>query len=361
MIPIAQPAIGSLERERVDEVLASGMLADGPEVRAFEDAFADMCDVDHAIATSNGTTALHAALWALGIGEGDRVITTPFSFIASANAIRLCGGEPVFVDIDPATYNLDPELVEQQLRADDTIEAILPVHLYGLPADMPRFRALADTYDVHLIEDCAQAHGATVDGSPVGSTGDVGCFSFYPTKNMTTGEGGMITTDDDEIAKRAASFVNHGRVAGDRSYDHAHVGHNFRMTSIAAVLGQVQLDRLDRFVKHRREHADYLNVALNGSDVSTPTAPDGYRHVYHQYTIRSTDRDGLRETLTEHDIGAGVYYPRPIPDEAAYDGVDVDIPHARAAADEVLSLPVHPGLDSDDLFHIAEVVTSHAS
>ena len=219
MIPIANPEIGSAEKDGVLDVLESGMLADGPVVREFEDDFAAYCGTEHAVATSNGTTALHAAMEGLGLGEGDRVITTPFSFIASANAIRLAGAEPVFADIDPATYNIDPESVEETIQAyDGEIDAILAVHLYGLPAAVEQLAKLAESYDAYLIEDAAQAHGATVNGERVGSIGDVGCFSFYPTKNMTTGEGGMVVTDDDAIAEGAARFVNHGRTD---KYGHA--------------------------------------------------------------------------------------------------------------------------------------------
>lgn len=362
MISIAQPDLGEREIEQVSEIIESGMIADGPEVRAFEDEFAQYCGVGHTVATSNGTTALHAGLKALGIGEGDRVITTPFSFIASANAIRLAGATPVFADIDPETFNLDPAAVESLLADDpDGYDAILPVHLYGLPADMPRFVELAQEYDLALIEDAAQAHGASIDGQPVGSFGDIGCFSFYPTKNMTTGEGGMITTDDAAIAEQAASYANHGRVTGDRSYDHGTLGHNFRMTSIAAAIGRVQLERLGEFVSARQENARYLVDELFDADVDVPDVPDDRAHSFHQFTIRHDDRDGLREHLSDHEIGSGVYYPRVIPDEGAYSEVSVDVPHARTVTEEVLSLPVHPGLVSDDLDHIVEVIQAYAS
>lgn len=353
--------VGEAETDRVTEIIESGMLADGPEVRAFEDEFATSTKVDHAVATSNGTTALHTALEALGIGQGDRVITTPFSFIASANAIRLVGAEPVFADIDPGTYNLNPAAVENHLQEDGDIAAVLAVHLYGLPADMNRLKELADRYDVHLIEDAAQAHGATVDGQPVGSIGDVGCFSFYPTKNMTTGEGGMITTDDETIAKQASSFANHGRTAGSRDYDHATVGHNFRMTSIAAAIGRVQLKRLNDFVNARQTHAAQLSRGLEDSAVEIPSIPDNRTHSFHQYTIRYENRNELREHLADQEIDSGVYYPRVIPDEGAYRDSTVDVPTARTVASEVLSLPVHPGLDNDDLDHIVEVIQKYAT
>ena len=359
MIPIANPDIGQAEHERVQEVLDSGMLADGPVVREFEDEFADYCGVEHAVATSNGTTALHTAFEALGIGDGDRVVTTPFSFIASANAIRLAGGEPVFADIDPETYNLDPDAVEATIHeCDGDVAAILAVHLYGLPADMARLRALADEYDVALVEDAAQAHGATVDGQRVGSIGDVACFSFYPTKNMTTGEGGMLTTDDEAIAERAKRFVNHGRT---ESYEHAEVGHNYRMTSIAGALGIAQLEKLPDYIEDRRANAAALTDGLADAGVQTPTAPDGRTHVYHQYTVRAEDREALTDRLDEHDVGYGVYYPIPIHEQPAYADVDADAPAAERAANEVLSLPVHPELDDTDLAAIINAVAGESA
>ena len=357
MIPIANPEIGSAEKEGVLEVLDSGMLADGPVVREFEDDFAAYCGTEHAVATSNGTTALHAAMEGLGLGKGDRVVTTPFSFVASANAVRLAGAEPVFADIDPATYNLDPESVEETIQAyGGEIDAILAVHLYGLPAAVERLAELAEASDAYLIEDAAQAHGATVNGERVGSIGDVGCFSFYPTKNMTTGEGGMIVTDDDAIAERAGRFVNHGRTD---KYGHAEVGHNFRLTSIGGALGRAQLEKLPAFTEARRENAAQLTAGLADSAVTTPTEPEGRKHVYHQYTVRYEDREELQATLDDHDIGYGVYYPRCIHEQPAYDGVSVNAPRAEKAAEEVLSLPVHPKVDEADIQRIIEVITNN--
>jgi len=241
MIPVANPDVGQKARDGVQSVFDRGQLADGEEVRRFEAEFADFCETDHAVATTNGTTALHAGLEALDIGPGDAVVTTPFSFVASANAIVHAGATPVFADIDPATLTLDPAAVETVLNERDDIAAILAVHLYGTPAEMDALRSLADDHDVFLVEDAAQAHGAEYNGDRVGSLGDLACFSFYPTKNMTSGEGGMITTDDAEVADRAARFCDHGRTDG---YEHAEIGHNFRMTSLCAAIGRAQLERL---------------------------------------------------------------------------------------------------------------------
>ncbi len=355
-INIANPIIGDDEHERVTAVLDSGMLADGPEVRAFESEFADYCDAAPGVATSNGTTALHAARHAVGVEPGDRVLTTPFTYIATANAVSFCGAEVAFVDIDAETYNIDPDALERRLRAGEQVDAVVPVHLYGLPADMPRILDLAEEYDFAVVEDAAQAHGATIDGQPVGSFGDAACFSFYPTKNMTTGEGGMITTDRTDVAERAAQFVDHGRNEG---YEHAVVGHNFRMTSIAAALGRAQLERLPSFTASRREHAAQLTEGLAATPVETPVVPDGRTHVYHQYTIRTSDRDGLRAHLDEDGIGTGVYYPTPVHEQGAYDHVDASAPRAEAVADEVLSLPVHPSLSTTDVERIVTAVRDY--
>ena len=357
-ISIASPDLGEEEKRRVEAVIESGVVADGPEVRSFEEEFASYCDTEHAVGTSNGTTALHTVLHALGIGEGDRVVTTPFSFVASANAIRLCGAEPVFADIDPETYNLDPAAVQEAFdEHDGDIDAIVAVHLYGLPADIEPLAELADEHDAALIEDAAQAHGATYRGEPVGSFGDAACFSFYPTKNMTTGEGGMITTDREDVAERAAQFINHGR---DGTYDHAELGHNFRMTSIAAAIGRAQLEKLPDYVEQRRENARRLTDRFEDADgVVPPFEPSHARHSYHQYTIRCSDRDGLKEYLEDSGIDVGVYYPTPIHEQPAYEHVDTDAPVAERTAEEVLSLPVHPDLSTDDVRTIATVVQSY--
>jgi len=362
-VPIADPELSADARERVTAILEDGRLADGPEVRAFEEEFATYCGANKGVATSNGTTALHAALEAVGLDDGDAVITSPFSFVASANAIRLAGGTPVFADIDPETYTLDPADVRRILADRDDVVGLLPVHLYGLPADMPTLCAIADEHDLFVVEDACQAHGAKVDGQRVGTCGDAACFSFYPTKNMTTGEGGMIVTDRDDVADRAASFVNHGRdVSGTGSYDHVCLGHNFRMTSIAAAIGRVQLERLPKFNRTRRENAAVYDEELADLPLETPTVPTDRRHVYHQYTVRTDDRDALAATLAERDIGTGIYYETPIHRQPAYETVSTaaaQLPAAELAADEVLSLPVHQELSAGDRRTVVEAVRDH--
>jgi len=355
-IPVASPELGSRERERVLDVLDSGLLADGPEVRAFEEEFATQCGVDHAVGTANGTAALHAALRACGIGEGDTVVTTPLSFVATANAVRFCGARPVFADVDPETYNLDPESVRAVVEREGGVDAVLPVHLYGLPADVDALADIAAERDAALVEDAAQAHGARYRGDPVGSLGDAAAFSFYPTKNMTTGEGGMVVTDEESVADRAARFVNHGR---DGTGTYVDVGHNFRMTSIAGAIGRAQLPRLDAFVRARRRNAARLNDALVDSAVTTPVEPDGRRHAYHQYTVRCEHRDALVAHLDDAGIDTGVYYPDPIHELPAYDGVDASCPVAERAAREVVSLPVHPALTDEQVERVATALREY--
>lgn len=357
MISVANPQLGAAERAAVLDVIDSGVVADGPEVRSFEDEFAAYCGVEHGVATANGTAALHAALVALGIGDGDRVVTTPFSFVASSNAIRLAGATPVFADVDPETFNLDPIAAERAVRAADA-DAILVVHLYGLPADMAALRDVAADTDVLLVEDAAQATGARFRGRSVGQFGDAAAFSFYPTKNITTGEGGMVLTGRGDVAEVAASYVNHGRT-GDGTYEHARVGHNYRMTSIGAAIGRAQLERLPAWIETRRRNARRLTEALRHvTDVHPPVEPDRHRHAYNQYTVRSERRDDLRAHLAESGVDSAVYYPTPIPDLAAYAGVDSDVPATRRACEEVLSIPVHPGLDESAVERVVDALRS---
>ncbi|MFC7134029.1 MULTISPECIES: DegT/DnrJ/EryC1/StrS family aminotransferase [Salinibaculum] len=355
-VAIADPWVGDEEKAAVERVLDSGQLAHGDEVAAFESEFADYCDCEHGLATANGTAALHAALEGLGIGPGDTVVTTPFTFIATANAVRLVGAEPVFADTDPETYNIDPEAVRARIRAaDGDVDAILAVHLYGHPAPLSELAAIADEYDAALVEDCAQAHGARHEGRPVGSVGDVGCFSFYPTKNMTTGEGGMVVTDRDDVHERAGQFVDHGR---DGHSGHVRVGHNLRLPDLAAAIGRVQLRRLPEFVEKRRENARRLTEAIEEADIEAPTERSGVRHAYHQYTVRSDRRDELADRLAEFGVDTAVYYPKAVHKEPAYDEFDPEAPVAERAAETVLSLPVHPRLSRRDVDAIVTALGS---
>jgi dTDP-4-amino-4,6-dideoxygalactose transaminase len=353
MIPISLPLLGEEEKRAVLETIDSGQLAQGRRVKAFEEAFAAVCGVRHAIATSSGTTALHAAVLAHGIGPGDEVITTPFTFIASANAAIFVGARPVFVDIDERTYNIDPGRIEAAISP--RTKAILPVHLFGNPCDMETIMDIAAKHGLVVIEDACQAHGATVGGRKVGSFG-TGCFSFYPTKNITTAEGGIITTNDDELADRVRLIRSHGQ---RERYYHEMIGYNFRMTEIQAAIGLVQLGKLEQFNVARRTHAEYLTARLRG--VIVPTETPGCKHVYHQYTIRVPNgRDGLADHLREHGIATMIYYPVPVHKQVVYQrlGYQDHLPLAEQASREVLSLPVHPALTQQELDKIVEGVNS---
>jgi len=352
--------IGDEEKEAVIRVLDSGQLAQGSVVAEFEAAFAEYCGVKHAIATSNGTTALHVALLANGIGPGDEVITTPFTFIASANTVLYTGAKPVFVDIEPGSFNIDPDKIEAAITP--RTKAIMPIHLYGNPAEMGRIMEIAERHGLAVIEDAAQAHGTEIDGKRAGSWG-TGCFSFYPTKNITTGEGGIVTTDDDCLADRARLLRAHGmRVR----YYHETMGYNFRMTNIHAAIGLAQMPKLEGFNERRIANAAYLSEHLPKDVVQVPQVRPGTRHVFHQYTVRvlpPLKRDELRAHLTEQGVGSEVYYPVPVHQQQLYREMGYrgeGFPESERASKEVLSLPIHPGLSQDDLEVIVDAVKSKA-
>ena len=354
MIPISKPYIGAAEKQAVLEVLESGMLAQGARTAKLEEKWAAACGAKYAIATSSGTTALHIALMAHGIGPGDEVITTPFTFIASVNSILYVGARPVFVDIDAGTFNLNPDLLAAAVTP--RTKAILPVHLYGYPCDMDAIGAVAQRHGLAIIEDAAQAIGADYKGKRVGSFG-VGCFSLYATKNVMSGEGGMITTDDEALLRRCRMLRNHGM---ERRYYHDMLGYNFRMTDLNAAIGLAQIDRLDDFTAQRRANAAFLNGAIES--VVTPKVKPGYGHVWHQYTIRvdnGRDRDAAVRQLNAAGVGTGIFYPVPANRqqhlvEMGYG--DVSLPVAERVAQEVISLPVHPQLSQADLETIATEV-----
>lgn len=355
-IPIAKPLIGDEEINAVVEVLKSGMLASGKEVEAFEREFAQYLGAKYGIATCNGTTALDVALKALKIKEGDKVITTPFTFIASANSILFQGAKPIFADIDPKTFNLNPDDVLEKIT--DKTKAILVVHLYGQPADMKAFKEIAEDYKLYLIEDCAQAHGAEFEGQKVGTFGDIAAFSFYPTKNMTTGEGGMVITNNEELARRAKLLINHGQT---KKYYHEELGYNLRMTNIAAAIGRAQLKKLDKWNAKRAENAKLLTEGISKIKGLTPPYVDPrVKHVFHQYVIRVEDdfpltRNELMEKLREKGIGTAVHYPMPVHWQPLYQKLGYPkecCPNAVEASMRVLSLPVHPAVSEEDVAYI---------
>src|SRR6056297_1067223 len=271
MIPIANPIITDEEKELVNEVMDSGMLIMGEYVKEFEEKFANYSDAKHGIATSSGTTALDVAIKALEIEEGDKVITTPFTFIASSNSILYSKADPIFADVKDDTFNIDPDSIRELLKEHPDTKALMIVHLYGLPCDMDEIMEIVNEHNLLLIEDSAQAHGATYNGRKVGSFGEVSAFSFYPTKNMTTSEGGIVLTDDQEIMERARLLVNHG---SPKKYHHDILGYNYRMTNISAAIGLVQFKKLDRFNKQRRKNARRLTEGLNDLTwLQTPVIP----------------------------------------------------------------------------------------
>jgi len=358
-IPIARPLITDDEKRRVLAVLDSGHLVAGSQVRAFEQAFAAYLGLPFAAATSSGTTALQVALEALGIGRGDAVITTPLTFVATSNAILYAGARPVFVDVDEQTANLDPNQVEDALRRERA-KAVLPVHLYGLPADLEALVEITARWDALLVEDCAQAHGAMIHGRKAGTFGQAAIFSFYPTKNMTTGEGGMVVTSREAVAQRAAVLVNAGQNGGEE-YLYDRIGYNYRMTEMAAAIGLGQLTRLDEQNALRRRNASRLTAGLRDLGwLAPPAEPPGFHHVYNQYTVRiAADRDRLVRHLTARGIASRVYYPQLIPHSPAYRRLGFggsSFPVAERLTAQVLSLPVHPGLSEDDVDWIIESV-----
>lgn len=354
MIPISKPFIGELEKQAVMEVLESGMLVQGPRTANLEEKFAAVCGTKYAIATSSGTTALHVALLAHNIGPGDEVITTPFTFMASVNAILYVGAKPKFVDIEEDTFNINPQLIEAAISPKT--KAILPVHLYGYPCNMDEIMAIAEKYGLVVIEDACQAVGAKFHGKVVGSFG-TGCFSLYATKNIMSGEGGMITTSDEKIAKLSRMIRNHGM---QRRYYHDMLGYNFRMSDLYAAIGLVQIDRLNDFSSARKSNATFLNAHL--TSVKTPSVRTGYDHVWHQYTIRvngGRDRDAAIVKLNESGVGTGIFYPVPAYKQAHLVTAgygDLFLPVTERLVKEVISLPVHPQLSRQDLDKIVERV-----
>lgn len=357
-IPPAKPIIGDEERAAVDAVLRSGMVAQGPEVKAFEAEFAaHFVPGRPAVAVNSGTAGLHLGLLAAGVGPGDEVIVPSFTFAATGNSVALTGGTPVFADIEPETFSLDPAAVEAAITP--RTKGILPVHLYGHPARMRELAEIAKRHGIALYEDAAQAHGASLDGTPVGAFGEFAMFSLYPTKNMTSGEGGMVVCADETIARNVRLLRNQGM---ETQYQNEVIGFNARMTDIHAAIGRVQLTKVDAWTATRQANAAFLDTHLEG--VTVPPVAAGAVHVYHQYTIRVTDdRDGFATALREeHQVGTGVYYPIPnhrLPSLAPY-APGLDLPETERAAREVVSLPVHPSLTHEDLERIVTAVNAVA-
>ncbi|MEM3736543.1 MAG: DegT/DnrJ/EryC1/StrS family aminotransferase [Candidatus Bathyarchaeia archaeon] len=363
IIPIAHPLIGREEIDAVTSVLKSGILTskhgDGPYVKRFEETFAKYIGVKYALTMSSGTAALHASLMAAEVQSGDEVIVPSFAFAAVSEAVVLAGAKPVFVDIDPQTFCMDPSSFESAITSKT--RAVIPVHLFGLMADMEKICEIARKHDIIIIEDCAQAHGAAYNGRKAGSIGDFGCFSFYASKNMTTGEGGMVTVNRREYAEALASIRNHGE---GKLYNSERVGHNYRMSEVAAAIGYNQLLKLPRFNDARRRNANKLTSLLEASGkLILPQEPQGYSHSWYVYTVRlrgsrAGERDKVVDKLVNSGIQAAVYYRTPLHLSPLYRrrygyrrGA---LPKTETAARQVFSLPVHPGLTDEDLEFIAQ-------
>ena len=359
-IPIAKPVLGREELEAVRRVFESGILVQGEKVKLFEEKFAEYIGVEHAVAVANGTMALDAALKALKIGPEDEVITSAFSFIASSNCVLYQGAKPVFADIDLRSFNIDASNVSEKITA--RTRAIIPVHLFGQPVEMDALKDLAEDHKVALVEDAAQAHGAEYKGQKVGGLGDIGCFSFYATKNMSTGEGGIITTNNSELARRARLIRDHGQT---EKYRHVVLGYNYRMTEMCAAVGLVQLRKLDGFIKRRRENAELLTRGIKKiTGLTPPYVKNVVRHVFYQYAVRvendyPMNRDKLAEYLTKRGVGVAVHYPVPIYKQPFYEKLGygrVVCPMAEDVCKRILSLPVHPSVSNKDIAYIVDVL-----
>ncbi len=358
MIKVNAPYITEDEIKAVVEVLRSGQLAHGPVVGEFERAFSEYLGVPYTVAVSNGTVALYLALKALGVGDGDEVIVPDFTFIATASMVVAAGAKPVFADIDLRTYTIDPEDVKKKIS--ERTKAIIVVHLYGHPANMEELIDITREYNIYLIEDCAQSHGAEFKGAKTGTFGDVATFSFYATKNLTMGEGGAVVTKNKEIAEKVMLLRNHGQVS---RYYHTIIGWNFRLTSIQAALGLQQLRKLDKMNSRRREIANtYLEKLQDIADIVLPAEMPWAKHVYHQFTIW-VKKSGLRSKLIEYlkskGIQTAVHYPRPLhlqPALSEFSHKSDLCPNSTEASKHVLSLPMHPGLTDEEIHYVAKTV-----
>lgn len=366
-IPLCEPAVDQAEIDEIADVLESGWLAHGPKNEEFEERFADYVGVEHAISMNSCTSALHLAIEANDItGE---VLVPSFTWVASANAIVTAGAKPIFVDIRPDSRNIDPSSVEEAIT--DSTEAIMPVHYGGQSCDMNTLLEIADDHDLTIIEDSAETIGGEYQGRPTGSFG-IGCFSFYPTKNITTGEGGMLTTNDDSLAKRVRGLVGHGipsttldREDADESWYRAatQAGYNFRMSNIHAAIGVRQLDRLAELNQKRREHATYLNDRLAEIDgVQPPVERNDRKHVYQMYTVRTgpaVDRDEFVRALNDRGVGASVHFYPPVHQQPRYedsDAIHVDLSTTEAVASSIVTLPMYPQLEQDALEYMVESI-----
>ncbi len=344
--------------EAIRSVLESTRFIGGEEVTSFESEFAAYCGVNHALGVANGTDALHLALRALGIGNGDEVITAANSFIATAAAIAAAGARPVFADIDPLTYTIDPATIEPVITG--RTKAIIPVHLFGQPADMQPIMEIARRHSLYVVEDAAQAHGAKYHGARTGSIGDIGCFSFYPGKNLGAyGDGGCITTNSSRLAECIEQLRDHGRVT---KYEHAAVGFNSRLDTLQAAILRVKLRHLDQWNRNRQHIASRYATELANAGIKIPSVRDGSTHVYHLYAIESEVRDALQTRLAAGGVSTGIHYPIPIHLQPAFAYLGYrkgDLPRSEQSAERLLSLPMFPELTPKQVSRVAESVRGH--
>jgi perosamine synthetase len=365
LIPINLPKIGEEEVQAVVKVLRSGILTSGlgagPQVTEFEKSFADFVCAKHAVAVNTGTAALHSAILAVDVRQGDEVILPSFTFVATAEAVVLAGAKPVFADIDPKNYNLSPSAVEKSVTKKT--KAILPVDLYGFSADMKPFREIATKYSLALVEDAAQAHGTTYEGKPAGAFADAACWSLYASKNITTGEGGVVTTNNDQIAETLRMIRTHGEKA---KYSSLMLGTNYRMSEIQAAIGNVQLQKLTSFIAKRRQNAQQLTKILEkNSKVLLPFESKDRLHSWYLYTAKLKDcteneRNRIVEGLKKKGIGAEVYYINPVHQMPFYreNFGKANLPETEQASKQVFSLPIHPGVTEEQIQFIGETVLS---
>jgi len=346
--------------ETIQNVFNNTSFIMGEELKNFEVEFARFCDVKYAIGVANGSDALILALRACGIGEGDEAITVPHTFIATTEAISNVGGKVVFVDIDPKTYTIDVSKIEEKIT--EKTKAIIPVHLYGQPADMDPIMELAKKYNLRIIEDAAQAHGAEYKDKKVGSIGDVGCFSFYPGKNLGAyGDAGMVVTNNEEIAEKIKLLRNHGRIT--KKYEHEIEGYSSRLDNLQAAILRVKLRHLTKWNESRRRNAKKYNELLNNIDgIVTPYEADYAKHVYHLYVIRTENRDRLREELKSEGVATGIHYPIPLHLQPAYKYLGHkrgDFPITEKASQEILSLPMFAELSGNQIGEIVQLIRNY--
>lgn len=354
-VNLAEMYVDDEMREAATRILNSKRYIKGPEVDKFESEFARFCGAEHAAAVSSGTTALFSAYMALGIKPGDEVIVPSHTFIASITPAIVMGAKPVFADVDPETYTIDPEEVRAKITANT--KAIVAVHLYGHPADMDPIMELSREHDIPVIEDSCQAHGSLYRGKQIGSIGTMACFSFFPSKNMTVaGDGGMVTTNDPELGEKLSMLRNHGRTDAHTSVI---LGLNFRMSELHAAIGRIQLKHIDRWIEKRRSAAAMYNEHFDGvAGLVTPVERDWGKHVYHLYVIQVENRNELIAHLKSKDIGSGVHYPKPVHKQPVMEQYTsgLSLPVTEKLVDRIVSIPMHPELSEDDVAFVADEI-----